>query len=58
MFGTLVIALPSSHTGGEVRATFKGQTQILATADSSESGFAYLAWYSTTTLQSLPTEAK
>ncbi|KAL8790514.1 MAG: hypothetical protein Q9195_006345 [Heterodermia aff. obscurata] len=46
MFGTLVIALPSKHTGGDVQAKFGGQSLTLATAGSSAFGYSYLAWYS------------
>ncbi|KAL9119935.1 MAG: hypothetical protein Q9187_003512 [Circinaria calcarea] len=45
MFGTLVIALPSSHTGGEVEVIFNGQRKTLSTADASDFGYSYLAWY-------------
>ena len=45
MFATLVIALPSEHEGGEVEATFGGQTMILDTASKSAFGFSWLAWY-------------
>ena len=44
MFGTLVIALPSSHLGGDVEASFGDQKQILSTSPSSQFGFSYLAW--------------
>ena len=44
MFGTLVIALPSKHTDGDVLANFGGQTLVLETAKSSEFGYSYLAW--------------
>lgn len=45
MFGTLVIALPSPHNGGQVVAKFGGQTRYLVTEKTSDYGFSYLAWY-------------
>ncbi|MCJ1281729.1 hypothetical protein MMC26_001051 [Xylographa opegraphella] len=45
MFGTLVICLPCCHTGGDVEATFGGRQRILTTADTSDFGYTYLAWY-------------
>ena len=44
MFGTLIIALPSSHQGGDVQTSFGGQAQTLKTSESSDFGFSYLAW--------------
>lgn len=45
MIGTLVIALPSKHTGGDVETSFKGKTLTLSTAESSDYGYSYVAWY-------------
>ena len=45
MFGTLVIALPSSHDGGEVEAKFDGKRILLQTAQSSDYEYRYLAWF-------------
>ena len=45
MFGTLVIAIPSKHTGGDVQACFGDLTLTLGTAESSDFGYSYLAWY-------------
>lgn len=45
MFGTLVIALPSPHYGGQVVANFGGQVKHLSTEEASEYGYSYLAWY-------------
>lgn len=45
MFGTMVIALPSKHEGGEVRVTHAGKTEIFETSKFSEYGSSYLAWY-------------
>lgn len=44
MFGTLVVALPSSHRGGDVLTTFGDRKQTLSTSSSSDFGFSYLAW--------------
>lgn len=44
MFGTLVVALPSSHQGGDVKTSFGTQERILKTAPASKFGFSYLAW--------------
>jgi hypothetical protein len=52
MFGTLVIALPAEHSGGDVEATFRGKTKVLKTAPTSSFDFSYLAWF--VLLTSLP----
>ncbi len=44
MFGTLVVALPSGHQGGDVQTSFGNQERILKTAPASDFGFSYLAW--------------
>ena len=44
MFGTLVIALPSKHEGGEVRVTHAGNTKLFETSQYSEFDSSYLAW--------------
>lgn len=49
MFGTLVICLPSQHTGGEAIATHKGERKVFETAPSSQFGFSSAAWYSDVT---------
>lgn len=46
MFGTLVICLPSEHTGGEVHLVHGGKTRILETAERSQYDLSTLAWYS------------
>jgi hypothetical protein len=46
MFGTLVICLPSAHTGGEVHLLHGGKEVALSTAPDSFSGLSALAWYS------------
>jgi hypothetical protein len=44
MFGTLVIALPSKHEGGDVRVTHAGQTKVFETSKYSAFDSSYLAW--------------
>lgn len=44
MFATLVVALPSSHEGGDVETSFGDHKQSLKTSPSSNFGFSYLAW--------------
>ena len=45
MFATMVIALPSEHTGGEVVVHLGNETRTLETAPASAFGTSYLAWY-------------
>ena len=44
MFGTLVICLPSVHTGGEVKVSHHGERKVLQTALESDFNTTYLAW--------------
>lgn len=46
MFGTLVISLPSEHTGGDVRIVHGKDTRVLETAPYSAFDLSTLAWYS------------
>lgn len=46
MFGTLVICLPSEHTGGEVYLVHDKKKRTLETAPSSAFDISMLAWYS------------
>jgi hypothetical protein len=46
MFGTLVVCLPSEHTGGEVHLKHNQKQQVLQTAESSAHELSALAWYS------------
>ncbi|KAL9043571.1 MAG: hypothetical protein Q9214_003247, partial [Letrouitia sp. 1 TL-2023] len=46
MFGTMVIALPSEHSGGEVETIFGDQSRVLHTAKASQFDYTALAWYS------------
>ena len=45
MFATLVIALPSEHTGGDVVVQLRDEEQILETQGRCDFDYAYLAWY-------------
>ncbi|KAI9836173.1 MAG: hypothetical protein M1837_003436 [Sclerophora amabilis] len=54
MFGTLVICLPSKHTGGEVLATHCGYTKTFETATSSQFGFSCVSWYADVTHEIKP----
>ncbi|KAF2726707.1 hypothetical protein EJ04DRAFT_392505, partial [Polyplosphaeria fusca] len=46
MFGTLVVCLPSEHSGGEVRLVQGNKEEVLRTAPFSQHGLSCLAWYS------------
>ncbi|KAH6625191.1 hypothetical protein C7974DRAFT_376744 [Boeremia exigua] len=46
MFGTLVVCLPSEHTGGEVRLVHASNERTLETAHTSAFDLTVLAWYS------------
>ncbi|KAL8773539.1 MAG: hypothetical protein Q9209_001644 [Squamulea sp. 1 TL-2023] len=45
MFSTLVIALPSEHTGGDVTVQNGDDTHTLQTQGLCDFGYSYLAWY-------------
>lgn len=45
MFATLVIALPSEHTGGDVRVSLRGEQKTLKTEAVTDFDCAFLAWY-------------
>lgn len=45
MFATLVIALPSEHTGGDVVVQLRDEERILRTQGLCDFGYSYLAWY-------------
>lgn len=49
MFGTLVICLPSEHTGGTVYLQHGKDSLELSTAETSAYGSYYLAWYTDVT---------
>ncbi|KAF2670498.1 hypothetical protein BT63DRAFT_454687 [Microthyrium microscopicum] len=57
MFGTLVVCLPSKHTGGEVHVSHAGSTKIFKTAPRSTFDFSTLAWYSDVTHEIKPVES-
>ena len=46
MFGTMVVCLPSEHTGGEVYLTHGGKQRVLQTAATSAYDMSTLTWYS------------
>jgi hypothetical protein len=54
MFGTLIICLPSAHTGGEVIVKHHGQTKTLKTSDATQS---YACWYSDAMHEVLPVKS-
>ena len=45
MFATLVIALPSEHTGGDVTVRLRDEEQTLRTQGLCDFDYFYLAWY-------------
>ena len=51
MFGTLVICLPSEHSGGSVVLSHHGETVIVETAAASEFGQSNIAWYNQFSVQ-------
>ena len=48
MFATLVIALPSEHTGGDVLVQHRDEERTLKTQGLCDFGYTYLAWYADT----------
>ncbi|EFP85915.1 uncharacterized protein PGTG_11671 [Puccinia graminis f. sp. tritici CRL 75-36-700-3] len=54
MFGTLVICLPSAHTGGEVVVKHNGQSKTLRTSDATQS---FACWYSDVAHEVLPVKS-
>lgn len=46
MFGTLIVCLPSEHSGGQVRLIHGGKERVLETAPTSSFDISTLAWYS------------
>ncbi|OAV95265.1 hypothetical protein PTTG_26693 [Puccinia triticina 1-1 BBBD Race 1] len=54
MFGTLVICLPSAHTGGEVVVRHHGQSKTLKTSDANQS---FACWFSDVTHEVLPVKS-
>ena len=45
MFATLVIALPSEHTGGDVLVQLRDEKHSLRTQGLCDFGYSYLSWY-------------
>lgn len=54
MFGTLVMCLPSKHEGGEVIASHRDKRVKFSTAEVSEFGFSWAAWYADVTHEVKP----
>ena len=44
IFGTLVMALPSSHKGGAIEVKFGKDQRLMETAPTSDFDFSCLAW--------------
>ncbi|KAH9909353.1 hypothetical protein F4778DRAFT_776504 [Xylariomycetidae sp. FL2044] len=58
MFGTLVIALPSFHKGGDVIVKHHGRTKKLRTSGRSRAGWlSWLYWYSDVSHEALPVQS-
>ncbi|EFP90870.2 uncharacterized protein PGTG_17069 [Puccinia graminis f. sp. tritici CRL 75-36-700-3] len=51
MFGTLIICLPSAHTGGEVLVRHNRECKVLRSSDATQS---FACWYSDVTHEVLP----
>ncbi|KNZ49247.1 uncharacterized protein VP01_5129g1, partial [Puccinia sorghi] len=54
MFGTLMISLPSAHTGGQVLVKYDDESMVLGETDNSMS---FACWYSDVTHQFLPVQS-
>ncbi|KAK2754489.1 hypothetical protein FQN54_006890 [Arachnomyces sp. PD_36] len=54
MFGTLVISLPSKHTGGDLVASHKNEHQVYKSSSVSEYEYSSAAWYSDITHEVKP----
>ncbi|OAV95941.1 hypothetical protein PTTG_26514 [Puccinia triticina 1-1 BBBD Race 1] len=54
MFGTMIICLPSAHTGGEVVARHNGEVMVLSTSDAPQS---FACWYSDVSHEVLPVQS-
>lgn len=54
MVGTLVVALPSQHAGGEVHLSLAGSKVVLQTSTESQSHVTALGWYSDVTHEVKP----
>jgi len=57
MFGTLVVCLPSEHSGGEVRLLHGKEERILETSPTSAFDLSVLAWYSDVSHEVCPVTA-
>lgn len=54
MIGTLVVALPSRHEGGDVHLSHNGKRRVFAPSKSSAFDLVALAWYSDVTYETKP----
>ena len=45
MFGTMIISLPSQHTGGDLHLAHDDQQQVFSTSTNSQFGTTWAAWY-------------
>jgi hypothetical protein len=54
MSGTMIVCLPSRHQGGSVKLNFDGRTDVLQTADHSDSTITFASWYSDVTHEVTP----
>lgn len=54
MFGTLMICLPSVHTGGEIYLSHGGRQRTVSTSEASEFDYSFAAWYSDVTHEIKP----
>ncbi|CAD6588710.1 MAG: hypothetical protein ASARMPRED_003700 [Alectoria sarmentosa] len=52
--GKLLIRLPAAHEGGDLLATYGGETKTFSTETSCFWGYSYFAWYSDVTLELKP----
>ena len=49
MFATVLVVLPSAHTGGEVRVTYGSDTQVLDYSTTSIHSLSILSWFTNVT---------
>ncbi len=56
MFGTLVIGLPSAHTGGSLRIEFGGEEQQISFAEAGKYSLPYAAFFADCTHEIRPVE--
>lgn len=54
MFATIIVILPSTHAGGQVRVSHGSKKSTFDTAAASALGFSVLAWYTDVQHEVLP----